>query len=84
MARSTLSAIAGLLAAWFWFQSARLKPPSEQKGDVAYGGPATVDTGPLVAFAQESSRLNKIAALWTALAAFLTGVANIVQPFSQS
>ena len=74
-------AIAGLLAAWYWYQSARLKPPSELKGAAGYGGPVNVDTGPLVAFAQESARLNKKAALWTALAAFLMGFANIVQPF---
>jgi hypothetical protein len=73
-----VAAIAGLLAAWFWFQSARLKPPSELKGAAGYGGPVTVDTRPLVAFAQDSARLNKIAALWTAFAAFLMGVANMI------
>jgi hypothetical protein len=75
-----VAAIAGMLAAWFWFQSAMLKPPAELKGASGYGGPVTVDTGPLVAFAQESARLNKIAALWTPLAAFLTGVASLGQP----
>jgi hypothetical protein len=77
-----VAAIAGLLAAWFWFQSARLKPPSELKGAAGYGGPVTVDTRPLVAFAQDSARLNKIAALWTAFAAFLMGIANMIGALS--
>ena len=78
-----VGAIAGLLAAWFWFQSARLKPPSELRVSTGWGGSGTADTAPLVSFAKESARLNKIAAGWTALAALLMGVANFLQPFSQ-
>lgn len=74
-------ALAGLLAAGYWFQSAGLKPPTELKGASGFGGPVTVNTGPLVDFAQKSARLNKIAASWTALAAFLLGIATIVQQF---
>jgi hypothetical protein len=74
------AAVSGLIAAWFWYQSATINAPSELRGSVGYGGPAIVDTGPLVAFAREVARLNKIAAGWTASAALLMALTTIAQP----
>jgi hypothetical protein len=74
-----LGALAGFAAAWFWFQSAMLEPPSELKVSTGYGGPGTADTTPLVSFARASARLNKFAASLTGLAALLTGIATILQ-----
>lgn len=61
------AALAGLIAAWRWFQTTTIKPPSE----LSFGGPTTVDTGPLVAFMEGIARLNRRAASWTAFAALL-------------
>jgi hypothetical protein len=72
-------AIVGLMAAWFWFRSAMLEPPSELKVSTGYGGPGTADTAPLVSFARASARLNKVAASLTGLATLLTGIATILQ-----
>jgi hypothetical protein len=60
------SALSGIIAAVYWHQSATIKAPTQLMGSVAYGGPATVDAGPLVEFAQKIGRLNKIAARMTA------------------
>ncbi len=67
------AALAGLIAAWRWFQTTTIKPPTE----LSFGGPTTVDTGPLVAFVKEIGRLNRRAASWTAAAALLEGFATI-------
>jgi hypothetical protein len=69
------SAFSGIIAAGYWHQSAMIKAPTELTASVAYGGPATVDTEPLVEFAQKIGRLNKIAARLTALAALLMALA---------
>jgi hypothetical protein len=39
-------------------------------GSVPLGGPVMINTNPLVEFAKESGRRNKVAALWSAAAAF--------------
>jgi hypothetical protein len=77
------AAVSGLGAAWFWWKSATIKAPTELRGSVAYGGPAIVNTEPLVRFTREAARLNKIAASWTAVAAFLSGLATIAQQLAQ-
>jgi hypothetical protein len=59
------AALAGLIAAWRWYQTTTIRPPTE----LPYGGPTTIDTGPLVAFIGEIARLNRRAASWTAFAA---------------
>jgi hypothetical protein len=48
-----------------------------------YGGPATIDTGPLVAFIKEIARLNRRAASWTAFAALLEGLATIAHYYGR-
>jgi hypothetical protein len=77
------AAIAGLFAAWFWFKSAMLKPPSELSVSSGWGGEGTANTAPLVAFAKRSAQLNKIAAFLTGTAALLTGVATAAQQLAQ-
>jgi hypothetical protein len=62
------AALAGLIAAWRWYQPTMIKPPTE----LGLGG-QTVDTGPLVAFVKEIGWLNRRAASWTAIAASLKG-----------
>jgi hypothetical protein len=46
--------LAGLIAAWRWYQTTTIRPPTE----LPYGGPTTIDTGPLVAFIKDIARLN--------------------------
>jgi hypothetical protein len=67
------AALAGLIAAWRWYQSTTIKPPTE----LSLGGQASVDTGPLVAFVKEIGWLNRRAASWTAAAALLEGLATL-------
>jgi hypothetical protein len=66
---NALAALSSALAAYFWYQASRVEAPGELRGEVMYDGPAIVDTRPLVEYAQESGRRNKIAALWSAAAA---------------
>jgi hypothetical protein len=67
------AALAGLIAAWRWYQSTTIKPPTE----LSLGGQAFVDTAPLVAFVKEIGWLNRRAASWTAVAALLEGLATL-------
>jgi hypothetical protein len=73
------SALAGLIAAWRWYQTTTIRPPTE----LPYGSPTTIDTGPLVAFIKEIARLNRRAASWTAFAALLEGLATIVHYYGR-
>jgi hypothetical protein len=77
------SSLSGVVAAWFWHQSATIKAPTQLTRIVAFGGPATVDARPLVEFAHKIGRLNKIAARLTPLAALLMALAIIVQQLAQ-
>jgi hypothetical protein len=43
------AALAGLIAAWRWYQTTTIRPPTE----LPYGGLTTIATGPLVAFIKE-------------------------------
>ena len=72
------SAVAAFVAAVFWFRSAKVKYPSELIGFNPLGGPAHIDTKPLVTAARESGRLNKVAARWSAGAAGLLAVSIII------
>ncbi|HEY1536708.1 MAG TPA: hypothetical protein VGF76_21955, partial [Polyangiaceae bacterium] len=73
------AALAGLIAAWRWYQTTTIRPPTE----LPYGGPTTVDAGPLVAFIKEIARLNRRAASWTAFAALLEGLATIAHYYGR-
>ena len=73
------AALAGLIAAWRWYQTTTIRPPTE----LPYGRPTTIDTGPLVAFIKEIARLNRRAVSWTAFAALLEGVATIAHYYGR-
>jgi hypothetical protein len=70
------AALAGLIAAWRWFQTTQVKPPTELGVD----GQA-VDAEPLVAFVREIGWLNRRAASWTAVAALLEGLATLAHHY---
>jgi len=73
------AALAGLIAAWRWYQTTRIRPPTE----LPYSGQTTIDAGPLVAFIKEIAWLNRRAAFWTAFAALLEGLATIAHYYGQ-
>ena len=73
------AALAGLIAAWRWYQTTTIRPPTE----LPYGGSAAIDTAPLVTFIGEIARLNRRAASWTAFAALLEGLATIGQYYGR-
>ena len=73
------AALAGLIAAWRWYQSTMIRPPTE----LPYSGPTTIDTGPLVGFVKDIARLNRRAASWTAFAALLEGLGTIAHHYGR-
>jgi hypothetical protein len=73
------AALAGLIAAWHWYQTTTIRPPTE----LPYGGPTTIDTGPFVAFIKEIARLNRRAASWTAFVALLEGLATMAHYYGR-
>ena len=73
------AALAGLIAAWRWYQTTTLRPTTE----LPYDGPPTIDTGPLVAFIKEIARLSRRAASWIAFAALLEGLATIAHYYGR-
>jgi hypothetical protein len=73
------AALAGLIAAWRWYQTTTIRPLTQ----LPYGGPTTIDTGPLVAFIKEIAWLNRRAASWTAFAALLEGLATITHYYGR-
>ena len=71
-----LAALSSALAAFFWYRASQVEGPSALLGTSGLrsaadssGMDTLVNTGPLIEFAQESGRRNKIAALWSAAAA---------------
>jgi hypothetical protein len=82
MLRTSLNfttALAGINAVWRWYQTTTIRPPIE----LSYGGPTTIETGPLVAFIKEIARLKRRAASWTAFAALLEGLATIAHYYGR-
>jgi hypothetical protein len=69
------AAVCSALAAYRWYQATQIKdPPTALLGTVGWAGRdnapnAGVDATPLVKWAQDSSKLNKVAASWSAAAA---------------
>jgi hypothetical protein len=65
-----LAAVSSALAAYRWYQATQIKdPPTALLGNLGYGVGVGVDATPLVKWAQDSSKLNKVAASWSAAAA---------------
>jgi hypothetical protein len=85
-----LAALCSALAAYRWLHASQVKdPPAALVGSAGWtsrnGGPNVgVDTTPLVEWAQESGRLNKLAATWSAWAAFFAflswGLGSLAHP----
>ena len=69
-----LAAASGLIAAWYWFWSATIKYPNHLEGGWTFAG-ASISTSPLLEAVQESGRLNKIAAIFTGIAALFASIA---------
>jgi hypothetical protein len=72
-----LAAICSALAAYYWFRATQVKdPPAALLGSFGYGTrtlpfkpTAGVDLTPLVKWAKDSGKANRVAATWSALAA---------------
>jgi hypothetical protein len=65
-----LAAVCSALAAYRWYQATQIKdPPTALHGNYGWDVGVGVDATPLVKWVQESGRLNKVAATWSAVAA---------------
>lgn len=78
-----LTAVAGGCAARYWYRSSKVLAPSKLHGSSPIGGAVIVNTNPLLASAQESGRLNAIAATWSAVAAFLVALSALCEMFAR-
>jgi hypothetical protein len=78
-AMNFVAALAGLIAAWRWYQTTTVRPPAE----LPYSGSSAIDAAPLVSFIREVARLNRRAASWTAFAALLEGLATVGQYYGR-
>lgn len=75
--------ITGLLAAGYWYKASRVQPdPSLGRGGYVEPGIHSLAqdawNAALIQSASESARLNKIAALWTAVAVALNALAALI------
>jgi len=82
------TAVCSGFAAWYWWCSSRQKVIENEPLNPSIGDnpelhilTAQVDIGNLQSALRESSRLNKIAATWSALAAGFAAVAAILSTF---
>ncbi len=57
------------LAAWYWYRSSQVLFPTILHGGALIGGRVDVATTPILKAVAENSRLNKVAAAWSAVAA---------------
>ncbi|WP_418646929.1 hypothetical protein ACNQFN_15650 [Thauera butanivorans] len=80
----TFAAIAtGMLAAWYWFKASRVKidPGWDRNGLVEPGIHSAAQDAWMAALIRataDSARLNKVAAIWTAVAVALNALAGLV------
>jgi hypothetical protein len=81
MVLALLTLICGLMSAWFWYKASRVVPAPLKFGRVDPSLPSTSEmtwiSGLLVA-GNETARLSKIAALWTAVAVASGVVDNLI------
>jgi len=75
---SLMSAVAALAAAIYWFRSSRVIYPASISGSVPHGGGAYIDARPIADAASKSGRLNKIAAGYSAFAAFAAALSSVI------
>jgi hypothetical protein len=79
------AAILSAGASYYWYRASTIKPPPEVlPGLMGYSTKAEptkpnvfVDTRPLVQFANDSSKANKTAAIWSAFAALAWAASGI-------
>lgn len=80
-----LAFTAGLLAAWYWYKASRIQtvPKWSYSGEASWAQAFGQHrwTEELIARTSESARLNKIAALWTAVTVALAGISSIAAVF---
>ena len=81
-----LAFVTGLIAAWYWYRASKITadPGWGHNGLVEPGNRSAAKDAWIAAMlksASESARLNKIAALWTAMAVALTGISSIAAAF---
>jgi hypothetical protein len=74
--------ITGLLAAWYWYKASRIQtvPKWGYSGEGHWAQALGQHrwTEELITSTSESARLNKIAALWTAVAVMLNALAALI------
>jgi hypothetical protein len=84
------AAILSAGASYYWLRASTVKaPPEVLPGLMGYSTRAeptkpnvSVDTRPLVKFVNDSSKANKTAAIWSAVAAFAWAVSGIATFFN--
>jgi hypothetical protein len=82
IALAVVALVAALIAARYWYSSSTVVPVDTLAA--LYGGPgqaAMAAVGGLFEAGLESARLNKIAAIWTAVAAVLGAASSVVSAF---
>ena len=77
MILNLLTAIAGAVAARYWYRSSKVPYPDNLHSITPLGGPGIVIIEPLLKAVREGGRLNKIAASWSAVAAFLVALSAL-------
>jgi hypothetical protein len=86
IALALIGAVAGIVAATYWYKASAVK--IVPKADGRFGGGMALSTTPWVTGAldafSETARLNKTAALWTAASVLLSAVSAVAGAFSNS
>lgn len=88
IAIAILAFATGLVAAWYWYRASKITadPGWGPNGLAEPGVHSAAQDAWIVAMLQsasESARLNKIAALWTAVTVALTGISSIAAVFQR-
>jgi hypothetical protein len=76
-----LAAGASLVAAVYWYRSATVAYPSTLRGFAMVGGAVDIGVNPLLDAVRRGARLNKMAAAWSAVAAFMAAISILFQAF---
>jgi hypothetical protein len=78
---ATVALLCGLIAAWYWYRASKIpfQPKYAELGDdvseMDFHGELVTS---IMIAVQKTSDLNRIAALWTAVAVVLGGIANLI------
>lgn len=88
IAIAILAFVTGLVAAWYWYRASKITAdPGWGPNGLAEPGVHSAAQDAWIAAmlqsASESARLNKIAALWTAVTVALTGISSIAAVFQR-